>query len=145
MYRRAVAGAIGVVGLVQVGAGGTRIEADFQDIPGNVAADRLKAGRPLAPDDIARVLDTRLRSVERHPTADRWATIGLAYRMSGDAQKSRDAYAEGLLLDPARGAWWAAYSRMLTLTDDPAGAAAARAYSVLRAPHDPAARRLRAD
>lgn len=143
--RLAVAAIIGAAGLVLVGAGGKRLPADFEDIPGNIAAEALETGRPLAPDAVARVLATRLRSVKSHPTADRWFAIGRAYLVSGDPQSSRDAYAKGLLLDPARGAGWAAYARALDLSGDPAGAAAARAYSIRRAPHDPKAKRLRAD
>lgn len=134
-----------MIGLALVVAGGVRITADFHDLPGNVAAESLDAGRPLAPGDFALVLETRLRSVESHPTAKRWFAIGDAYRLSGNARKSRDAYAEGLLLDPAGGVRWAAYARVLALTGDHAGVAAARAYSIRRAPHDPAARRLRFD
>lgn len=135
----------GIAGLALVVTGAVRLTADFADIPGNVAVDALEAARPLSSDQVRLIIETRSRSVKSHPTADRWFTIGRAYLLAGGTSESADAFAEGLLLDPGRGAGWAGYSKALALSGKRDRAAAARRYSIRRAPHDPVSKRMRAE
>lgn len=123
--------------------GAARLTADFADIPGNVAVEAFEAGRPLTGDQVSRVIDTRMKSISNHATADRWFTLGRAYLAAEKFGKARDAYAAGLALGPARGAGWAGYARALARSGDREKAAEASAYSIRRARHDPAAKRLR--
>lgn len=123
--------------------GGIRLPADLADLPGNAAVEALEAERPLTNDQLTLIIDTRMHSVKNHPTADRWFAVGRAYLLSGNPEKSRDAYAAGLLLDPARSAAWAGYARALARTGDSQRAAEARDYSIRRGRHDPDASRLR--
>lgn len=124
-------------------AGGLRLPADLTDIPANTAVEALHAGKPLTADELIQVIDTRSKSVEYLATANRWFTLGRAYLRAGDPDKARKAYAAGLMLAPARGSGWAGYFVALASSGDRASAAAAHRYSILRAPYDPAALRLR--
>lgn len=125
--------------------GAIRLPADFLDLPGNEAADTLRSGRFLPPAAVTRVLETRTASVRRHPTAERWFAVGHAQLASGNAEESHLAFAQGLLLAPARGVAWAAYAKALKEAGETDRAAEARSHSVERAPHDPRAVRLRRD
>jgi cytochrome c-type biogenesis protein CcmH/NrfG len=130
-------------GVALLALGGVRLPAHLHDLPGNVAADTLHAGKKLAPPAISQVLETRTRSVQSHANAQRWFTLGRAYASAGNPEKSHDAFARGLLTAPADGVIWAAYARALEQAGNPAAAAAAHVHSVDRAPHDPRAVRLR--
>jgi predicted Zn-dependent protease len=130
-------------GVVLLGLGIVRLPAHLHDLPGNVAADALHAGKYLTPAAVSDVLETRARSVQSHATAQRWRALGRAYALSGDPKKSHAALARSLLTAPADGVVWATYARALAQAGKPAAAAAARAYSIDRARHDPRAVRLR--
>jgi cytochrome c-type biogenesis protein CcmH/NrfG len=123
--------------------GGARLPAALMDIPGNLIAKKLSVGEPVQPGWLARVLTSREASIRLHPTADRWFTAGRAFMKMGEPEKSADAFSRGLRHAPARGIAWAAYANALAAMGDASGAAAARRYSVERAPHDPRAVRLR--
>ena len=132
-----------VAGIALIASGAVRLPAELDDLPGNVAAEALWGGRLVPPNDIARIVDTRTRSVKRHPTAERWFTVGHAKLVSGNPQEAHIAYAQGLLLAPARGVAWAAYAQALKAAGNATDAAKARAHSIHLAPHDPRAVRLR--
>lgn len=134
---------LSVAGIALLIFGAIRLPADFLDLPGNEAADRLRSGRFLPPVAVARVLETRTASVRRHPTAERWFTVGHTQLASGNPEQSHLAFAQGLLLAPARGVAWAAYAKALREAGETDRAAEARSHSVERAPHDPRAVRLR--
>ena len=120
-----------------------RMPAHLHDLPGNVAADALHAGEKLSPAAVFHVLETRMRSVRSHPTAQRWFALGYAYTQSANPEKSHRAFERGLLTAPADGVIWAAYARALERAGEAAAAAAACAQLVDRARHDPRAVRLR--
>ena len=136
-----VAGAIVAVALMAIG--GARLPADVADMPGSLIAKKLTPGEPVSPGWLSRVLKSRNESLRLYPTADRWFTAGRAYMLTGDAKKSAEAFANGLRLAPARGIAWAAYAKALEAAGDIPAAAAARRYSMERAPHDPRAVGLR--
>jgi len=136
-------GIVALVAMVMLAIAAVRLPADLADLPGNLIAKKLTAGEPVSPRWLSRVLKSRNESVRRHSTADRWFTIGRAYLLTGDAEKSADGFAKGLAHAPARGIAWAAYANSLEAMGDAPGAAAARRYSVGRAPFDPRAVRLR--
>tara|TARA_R110002126_G_scaffold75997_11_gene189632 strand:- start:1588 stop:2025 length:438 start_codon:yes stop_codon:yes gene_type:complete len=145
MRNRFLPAALSVAALVLLVLGGQRLPAALLDLPGNVAAEALQAGKSLSPGAVLNVRNTRSRSVRRHATAERWFAVGRAAFEAGDAEKSHAAYAYGLALAPANGVAWAAYARSLAAAGKPGRAGDARTYSVGRAPHDPRAVRLRRD
>lgn len=135
--------AIAVIALGVLGIGGARLPADLIDVPANPIAQKLIDGKPVPPAGLDRVLATRTASIQSNSTADRWFALGHAHRMAGDPARSADAFARGLRHAPARGIAWAAYANALEAAGDHTRAAAARRHSVLRAPFDPRAVRLR--
>ena len=134
MRNRFLPAALSVAALVLLVLGGQRLPAALLDLPGNVAAEALQAGKSLSPGAVLNVRNTRSRSVRRHATAERWFAVGRAAFEAGDAEESHAAYAYGL-----------AYARSLAAAGKPGRAGDARTYSVGRAPHDPRAVRLRRD
>ena len=136
-------GIIAVVAVALLVLGGLRLPADLMDIPGNQIAEKLTSGNPVSPRWLSRVLNSRASSIQSHPTADRWFATGHAFMQAGDPAKSAAAFANGLHHAPARGIAWAAYANLLEAMGEVSGAAAAREYSVERAPYDPRALRLR--
>ncbi len=143
--RLALPALLSVAGIALLIFGAIRVPADFLDLPANDAANKLRSGRFLPPALVTRVLEIRTESVRRHPTAERWFTVGHAQLASGNAEESYRAFTQGLLLAPARGVAWAAYANALKAAGEVDRAAEARSHSVKRAPHDPRAVRLRRD
>ena len=132
-----------VVAVALLATGGVRLPADIMDLPGNLIAKQLTAGKPVAAHGISRVLETRTASLQSSATAERWFDAGYAHLMAGNPARSADAFANGLRLAPARGIAWAAYANALEAAGDATRAERARRHSVERAPHDPRAVRLR--
>ena len=136
-------GIVALVAMAMLAIGAVRLPADLADLPGNLIAKKLTAAEPASPRWLSCVLKSRNESVRRHSTADRWFTIGRAHFLAGDAEKSAEAFANGLRHAPAGGIAWAAYARSLEAMGDGPGAERARRYSLKRAPYDPRAVRLR--
>jgi hypothetical protein len=134
---------IAVVALALLAIGGARLPADLMAQPGTLIAKKLTDGKPIPAHGLARVLRTHAASLQSYSTADRWFALGHAHLMAGNPAKSADGFANGLRHAPARGIAWAAYANALEAAGRTKRAAAARRHSVMRAPHDPRAVRLR--
>ncbi len=123
-----------------------RLAADLVDLPGDEAARALQARGTVHSEAAALVLHTRMSSAEIHPAPDRDLAIGRALFARGRdaAPAAAAAFVRGLERAPADGRAWAEYAEALVAAFGRSGDAAdALDMSWRRAPHDPAARRIR--